>query len=272
MGTILQRRLIRGPINPAGRPPFSKMNTNKKGITTTSFALVIALVFALTATIPATEGSTTTITSTLTYPPLTMQAGGSTFVNPVMQVWATNFAGYSSGAVNTNYQALGSGAGITGILKNTFEFAGSDAPVPASQSANYTATLGPLLQIPETLGGVAIFYNIPGVSVSLNLTGPIIAKIFLGTITMWNDPAIAALNPGCQAGSQLPASSRATQSSRSTGLTAAEPHTPSPTTSRRSAQTGTPRSRADAHATGLQSAGHRSRLAPKVAAESLRTC
>jgi phosphate transport system substrate-binding protein len=177
------------------------MNTNKKGITTTSVALVIALAFALTAMVPAIEGSTTTITSTLTYPPLTIQAGGATFPNPVMQVWATTFADYTNGAVKTNYQAIGSGAGITGILKKTFMYAGSDAPVPTSQSANYSAVYGPLLQIPETLGGVAIFYNIPGVSISLNLTGPVIARIYLGNITTWNDPAIAALNPGCKPGS-----------------------------------------------------------------------
>jgi phosphate transport system substrate-binding protein len=60
---------------------------------------------------------------------------------------------------------------------------------------------GPLLQIPETLGGVAIFYNVPGVTVSLNLTGSVLADIYLGNITMWNNPAIAALNPGCHAGS-----------------------------------------------------------------------
>ncbi len=139
--------------------------------------------------------------SATTYNPMTIQAGGGTFVNPLMQTWATAFAEYTGTTVLTNYQAVGSGAGITGILKQTFMFAGSDAPVSASQSANYTAVYGPLLQFPETLGGVAIFYNVPGVKVSLNFTGSVIAKIYLGTITKWNDPAIAALNPGCHTGS-----------------------------------------------------------------------
>jgi phosphate transport system substrate-binding protein len=142
-----------------------------------------------------TSVNTVTTVSSATWYPTTLQAGGSTFVNPVMQVWATSFNQYTNGQVQTNYQALGSGAGINGILKKTFEFAGSDAPVSASQSANYTTAYGPLLQIPETLGGVAIFYNVPGVSVSLNLTGPIVAKIYLGQITKWNDSAIKALNP-----------------------------------------------------------------------------
>jgi phosphate transport system substrate-binding protein len=144
---------------------------------------------------------TTATSATPTYYPLTLQAGGSTFVNPVMQVWATDFAQYTSGAVKTNYQAVGSGAGITGIESNTFGFAGSDAPVSAAAAAPYVATNGPLLQFPEALGGVAIFYNVPGVTVSLNFTGSVLANIYLGTITMWNDPAIQALNPGCHAGS-----------------------------------------------------------------------
>jgi phosphate transport system substrate-binding protein len=139
---------------------------------------------------------TSTYTSpTFTYTAITLQAGGSTFVNPVMQVWVAGFKDYTNGAVQTNYQGVGSGAGITGVLKGIFDFAGSDAPVSLSVSANYTAKYGPLLQIPETLGAVATFYNIPGVTVNLNLTGPIIAKIYLQQITKWNDPAILAINP-----------------------------------------------------------------------------
>ncbi|MDA4124352.1 MAG: phosphate ABC transporter substrate-binding protein PstS [Thaumarchaeota archaeon] len=198
------------------------MNVNKNGISSTVAGLAVALVVVIVAAgayIALNPGSTTTLTvttgttqtsvvtsvgtstvtsvttATTTYYPLTLQAGGSTFVNPIMQVWATSFNQYSNGAVQTNYQAIGSGAGITGILKGTFEFAGSDAPVSSSQSVNYTAAKGPLLTIPETLGGVAVFYNIPGVTVSLNLTGPIIAKVYLGQITKWNDTSIKALNP-----------------------------------------------------------------------------
>ncbi|MDA4126221.1 MAG: phosphate ABC transporter substrate-binding protein PstS [Thaumarchaeota archaeon] len=147
-----------------------------------------------TVTTTVTTGTSGT-TSTSPTTPLTLQAGGSSFVNPVMQVWVAGFSDYTNGAVKTNYQAIGSGAGITGILKGTFDFAGSDAPVASSVSGNYTAVKGPLLQIPETLGAVAIFYNIPGVKVNLNLTGPIIADIYLQKITLWNDPAIRALNP-----------------------------------------------------------------------------
>lgn len=186
------------------------MNMNKKGISTTTAALavvIIVVVVAAAAYVVVSPGKNNTVTqtatntATTTYYSLTLQAGGSTFVNPLMQDWAIAFQQYTNNAVKTNYQALGSGAGITGILKGTFEFAGSDAPVPASQSTPNATAHGQLLQIPETLGGVAIFYNIPGVKVSLNLTGPIIAKIYLGAITRWNDSTIAALNPGCHTGS-----------------------------------------------------------------------
>ncbi len=96
--------------------------------------------------------------------------------------------------MSINYQPVGSGAGQTGVLSKTFDYAGSDATLSNAQLANYTGTL---LQIPESLGGVAIFYNVPEIgSTSLKLTGPIIAEIFMQNITMWNDPAIAALNPG----------------------------------------------------------------------------
>jgi phosphate transport system substrate-binding protein len=108
-----------------------------------------------------------------------------------MQVWIVSFNQYTNGSVNVNYQPVGSGAGITGVQTGTFSFAGSDAP-----KKNQSATQGTLLNIPETLGAVAIFYNINGVTQNLNLTGPIIAKIYLQQITMWNDSSILAINPG----------------------------------------------------------------------------
>jgi phosphate transport system substrate-binding protein len=198
------------------------MNIKKSGVSSSVIAMAVVLVVVVIAaaayvaltparnttttqtntltstqtnTLTSTVISTVTTSPTMVWYPLTIQAGGGTFVNPVMQVWATSFSQYTNGQVLTNYQAIGSGAGITGILKRTFEFAGSDAPVSASQSANYTTQYGPLLQFPETLGGVAIFYNIPGVTVNLNLTGPIVADIYLGKITTWNSPSIQALNP-----------------------------------------------------------------------------
>ena len=145
-----------------------------------------------TSSTASTSSTTSTSTTTrTTIFPLTLQAGGSSFVNPVMQVWIVSFNQFTSGAVQVNYQPVGSGAGITGVQSGTFSFAGSDAP-----HKNQTATQGTLLNIPESLGAVSIFYNIPGVNVNLNLTGPIIAKIYLQQITQWNDSAIISINPG----------------------------------------------------------------------------
>jgi phosphate transport system substrate-binding protein len=170
-------------------------NTNSSGKRRIAKLAALSFAILLTSTLFSLAPAVATSSTTTTFYPLTIQAGGGTFVNPLMQTWATAFNQYTGGQVSINYQAIGSGAGITGILANTFEFAGSDAPVSTSQAAPSVAKYGPLLQFPETLGGVAIFYNIPGVTVSLNLTGPIVADIYLGKITTWNDPAIQALNP-----------------------------------------------------------------------------
>ena len=168
-------------------------STVQNTVTTTSTAVSVSTSTSVSTSVSTTVSVSTT--STWVPKPNTLQAGGSTFVNPIMQVWVSGFKDYTNGAVQINYQAIGSGAGITGILKQNFDFAGTDAPVSAAQSANYTSKYGPLLTIPESLGAVAIFYNIPGIKANLNLTGPIIADIYLQKITTWNDPSIRALNP-----------------------------------------------------------------------------
>ena len=125
---------------------------------------------------------------------VTVIAGGSSFVNPIMQAWYLEYSDATHGVFQLSYTAIGSGAGITNILDNAFEFAGSDAPVPHSELA--TIHNNTLLEIPEALGGVAIFYNVPGIdNASLNLTGQILAGIWNESITMWNAPQIQALNP-----------------------------------------------------------------------------
>jgi phosphate transport system substrate-binding protein len=161
---------------------------------------------ASTTTSTNTDTSTTSATSTSTaassYTPpagkISLTAGGSTFVNPIMQVWVSDYANLTQAnptPVSINYQSVGSSLGQTGVLQGTFAYAGSDAPLPASALASYSSK-GPLLQIPEALGGVAIFYNIPGVTTSLHFTGPVLAGIYNGSITTWNDARITALNPG----------------------------------------------------------------------------
>lgn len=137
-------------------------------------------------------------TATAAYSPQTLNAGGSTFVAPVMDDWVVGFKSFTSNLVTINYAAVGSTSGQKGVLKKLYAFGASDAPISSSlYTPNYTAAYGPLVTIPEALGGVAIFYNIPGLSAShpLNLTGQVVADIYLKSITTWNASAILALNP-----------------------------------------------------------------------------
>ena len=94
--------------------------------------------------------------------------------------------------VSVNYSPAGSSVGVTDIEQGTVNFGDSEIPIPSPA----TGTSGNILQVPVDLGGVALSYNLPGVSGGLKLDGPTLAGIFLGTIKNWNDPAIAALNPG----------------------------------------------------------------------------
>ncbi|HKS59250.1 MAG TPA: phosphate ABC transporter substrate-binding protein PstS [Thermoplasmata archaeon] len=120
--------------------------------------------------------------------------GGSTFVLPLMTTWYGNYS-----VNHVNYQGIGSGAGISQITAKHFDFGASDAPLNASQRA---AASG-ILEFPESAGAVAIIYNLPGVTKTVNLSGNVLAEIYLGTITNWSDPRITALNPA----TTLPATS-----------------------------------------------------------------
>src|SRR5271163_1332747 len=115
---------------------------------------------------------------------------GSTFAAPIYGKWGE--AGAAATGVKLNYQAIGSGAGINQINNRTVDFGASDMPVAADQ-----LTAHKLMQFPTVIGGVDIIVNLPGIKPNeLKLTGPILADIYLGKITKWNDPAIAELNAG----------------------------------------------------------------------------
>ena len=114
---------------------------------------------------------------------------GSTFAAPIYGKWAE--AAGATG-IKLNYQAIGSGAGINQINNRTVDFGASDMPVAADQLAEHK-----LLQFPTVIGGVVPIVNIPGVAADqLKLTGELIAEIYLGKITKWNDPKIEAINAG----------------------------------------------------------------------------
>jgi ABC-type phosphate transport system substrate-binding protein len=87
--------------------------------------------------------------------------------------------------VQINYQGVGSGQGVSSFTSKTVDFACSDAALTSSQR-----TAAPnAVHIPETIGAITLAYNLPGATTTLRLSGPVVADIFLGTITNWNDPA-----------------------------------------------------------------------------------
>jgi phosphate transport system substrate-binding protein len=120
-----------------------------------------------------------------------INGAGSTFDYPAFAKW---FEAYGSVDANVrfNYQSIGSGAGQKLLLSQTVDFGASDAPMKDEALAKAS---GKILHLPIVAGGVAIIYNLPG-DPKLKLDGDTLANIYLGNITMWNDPKIAALNPG----------------------------------------------------------------------------
>ena len=116
---------------------------------------------------------------------------GSTFVAPLVQAWEADYA-KSPAAVTITYGAIGSGGGIDQITARTVDFGASDAPLTSDQAT----ACKDCVQIPWALGATAIDYNVKGAPDHLKLTGEVLANIFLGKITSWDDPAIASLNPG----------------------------------------------------------------------------
>lgn len=121
---------------------------------------------------------------------------GSTFQQTLEQQWATNYHQAHSSAQIT-YSGTGSSAGIEALGSGQASFAGSDATMDsAEQSAANSACGSTTLTIPITSGGVAIMYNLSNVSKPLNLSAATVAGIFMGKINKWNDPRIAADNPG----------------------------------------------------------------------------
>lgn len=129
---------------------------------------------------------------------LTLNGAGASFPAPVYQLWT--YAYTQTGKANVNYQSLGSGAGLSQIKAGTVDFAGTDNPLTIEQQAE-----AGLIQFPMLTGGVVVIVNVPGVkSGELKLSRAVLADIFLGKISNWNDPAIAALNPGVKLPKSLP--------------------------------------------------------------------
>ena len=122
---------------------------------------------------------------------ITLQGAGATFPYPLLDTMINTYSENVKPSVHVNYQSIGSGGGISAMRDKTVDFGASDAPLTASDIINVPNTV----HIPETIGAVTVAYNLPGISSGLHLTGQVIADIFQGKITLWDDPAIQTLNP-----------------------------------------------------------------------------
>ena len=123
---------------------------------------------------------------------ITINGAGATFPFPLIDTWRVDYKSIKPN-VNINYQSIGSGGGVKQFIEKTVDFGATDAPLTASEVQRAPGAV----HIPETIGSVVVAYNIPSMpNKGLKLTGPVLADIFLGKITKWNDPKIQSLNPG----------------------------------------------------------------------------
>jgi phosphate transport system substrate-binding protein len=126
----------------------------------------------------------------------TLNGAGATFPYPMYSKWFSEYSKIHSD-IQINYQSIGSGGGIQQVTAATVDFGASDMPMTDAQLADAQAKLRTkILNIPTVLGAVVPAYNVPGISAELKFTPDILAGIFLGRISNWNDAAIAAANPG----------------------------------------------------------------------------
>src|SRR5690349_13645493 len=125
------------------------------------------------------------------YAQMLINGAGATFPYPLYSKWFDEYTRVDS-SVRFNYQSIGSGGGQKQILAQTVDFGASDATMT---DENLSKAPGKLLHLPTVAGAVVVTYNVPELH-GLKLDGATVADIFLGKITKWNDPRIAALNPG----------------------------------------------------------------------------
>ena len=122
-----------------------------------------------------------------------LNGAGATFPYPIYSKWFSEYHNQHSD-IQINYQSIGSGGGIRQVLAGTVDFGASDGPMSDEQLAQFKG--GKLLHIPTVLGAVVPAYNVPGVNGEIKFAPDVLADIFLGKITQWNDDRIKKLNPG----------------------------------------------------------------------------
>lgn len=122
---------------------------------------------------------------------VSLTGSGSTFVKPLVDVWATEYS-KAYGNVHVGYNGGGSGTGRGNIRDKLVQYAGTDAPMSVAEQQ----AAPDILTIPDTIGPVNAVYNVDGVADGLHLTGDVLGQIYAGCVKMWDDNAIASLNPG----------------------------------------------------------------------------
>jgi phosphate transport system substrate-binding protein len=166
--------------------------------TLTFAALVVATMFASLSLVSCGGGGSDSTATASSGEDNTLLGAGSSFDYPL---FSKEFSEYNkANGLKINYQSVGSGAGISQLTAKTVDFGASDAPMNGKQDSAISA---PAIHIPVTAGAVVVSYNLADLKDTLKFTPDVIAGIFLGTITKWNDPKIAAINKGVK----LPATS-----------------------------------------------------------------
>src|SRR5450759_822626 len=170
----------------SGQMEFESKPRRKQQMTRRGFLIsTLAIVVALASGISAANGSAKRSTAS------TLNGAGSSFVFPLVSTWAPAFK--SASGIGVNYQAIGSGAGISAISSRSVDFGASDAPLTSDQQN----TCNNCLTIPWAFSATSIAYRGTGLPANLHITGSVLAGIYLGHIKNWSDPAIKKLNPNC---------------------------------------------------------------------------
>jgi phosphate transport system substrate-binding protein len=158
-----------------------KVNMNTKYLVVIAIVVIAIILGSVAAYVYLSQPATTSIT---------LQSAGATFPYPLLDSMIKNYSANVKPNVQVNYQSIGSGGGISAMHDKTVDFGASDAPLTAADIVNVPNAV----HIPETIGAVTVAYNLPGVPSGLHLSGKVIADIYQGIITTWNDPAIQNLN------------------------------------------------------------------------------
>jgi phosphate transport system substrate-binding protein len=159
------------------------------GVAVAALALSLAACSSSSSSTPSSSGGSSAASLSGT-----LNGSGSTFQLTFQQTAISNFKSVQP-SMTVNYGGGGSGKGRTDLASNVVQYAGSDSPIPSDETANFKGKT--VLYFPVVVGPITVSYNLSGVS-NLKLDAPVIADIFQAKITKWNDPKIAALNPGAK--------------------------------------------------------------------------